>query len=156
MAEVIIIVAMTPDRLIGKNHQMPWHLAEDLQSFKQITSGHTVVMGRKTFASIGQPLPGRTNLVISRTVKSIAGCEVFADMESALQRGDELGEKTFVIGGSQIYQAALPLANCLYVSWVNGDFSGDTFFPDFSLDDWQVNTEEEFATFKLVQYQRNG
>ena len=156
MAEVIIIVAMTPDRLIGKNNQIPWHLAEDLQSFKQITSGHTIVMGRKTFASIGKPLPNRKNLVVSRTVSKIESCEVFANLESALQRGHELGEKTFIIGGSQIYREALPLADCLYISWIKGDFTGDTFFPDFSLDDWLINKEEEFAAFKLVRYQRKG
>ena len=156
MAEVIIIVAMTPHRLIGKNNQIPWHLSEDLQNFKQLTSGHTVVMGRKTFASIGKPLPNRNNLVVSRTVRKIEGCEVFANLESALQRGHELGEKIYIIGGSQVYQAALPLADCLYISWVEGDFNGDTFFPEFPLDDWQISTEEEFATFKLVRYQRKG
>ncbi|MCD6581241.1 MAG: dihydrofolate reductase [Desulfuromusa sp.] len=156
MAEVIIIVAMTPDRLIGKNNQIPWRLSEDLKSFKQITTGHTIVMGRKTFASIGKPLPNRNNLVVSRTSRKIEGCEVFADLESALQRGRELGEKTFIIGGGQIYQAALPLADSLYISWVDGDFTGDTFFPDFFLDDWQISKEEEFATFKLVRYQRKG
>ena len=156
MAEVIIIVAMTPDRLIGKNNQIPWHLAEDLQNFKQLTSGHTVVMGRKTLASIGKPLPNRNNLVVSRTVSKIEGCEVFTNLESALQRGHELGGKIFIIGGHQIYRAALSLADFLYISWVDGDFSGDTFFPDFCLDDWQINKEEEFATFKLVHYQRKG
>lgn len=156
MAEVIIIVAMTPDRLIGKNNQVPWHLAEDLKNFKKITSGHTIVLGRKTLASIGKPLPNRNNLVVSRTVSKIEGCEVFTDLESALQRGHELGEKIFIIGGSQIYQEALPLSGSLYISWVDGDFTGDTFFPEFSLDDWQVSKEDEFATFKLVHYQRKG
>lgn len=156
MAEVIIIVAMTPDRLIGKNNQIPWHLSEDLQNFKQITSGHTIVMGRKTFASIGKPLPDRNNLVVSRTVSKIEGCEVFIDLESALQRGRELGEKTFIIGGSQIYHEAMPLVDCLYISWVEGDFNGDSFFPEFCLDDWQISKEEEFTTFKLVCYQRKG
>jgi len=156
MAEVIIIVAMTPDRLIGKNNQIPWHLSEELQTFKQITTGHTIVMGRKTFTSIGQPLPDRNNLVVSRTGRKIEGCEVFTDLESALQRGAELGEKIFIIGGSQIYQTALPQADRLYISWVKGDFSGDTFFPEFCLDDWRISKEEEFATFKLVRYQRKG
>ncbi|MCK5913747.1 MAG: dihydrofolate reductase, partial [Desulfuromusa sp.] len=89
-------------------------------------------------------------------VSAIEGCEVFTDLESALQRGRQLGEKTFIIGGSQVYREALLLADCLYISWVNGDFSGDTFFPEFSLDDWQISKEEEFATFKLVRYQRKG
>ncbi len=123
-----IVVAMARNGVIGVDNRMPWHLPADLAHFKQLTLGHSIVMGRKTFESIGRPLPGRRNLVITRNATWQAnGCETFASLEAALKTCS--GEKeVFIIGGGAIYQAAMPLMERLYVTEIEGEFEGDTTF----------------------------
>jgi dihydrofolate reductase len=150
----IIIVAMTEKHLIGRKGAIPWRIPEELRLFKEITFGHTLIMGRRTFESIGGPLPGRCNIVVSSSLAPQPGIEVCRDLASALQVADRYGKQVFFIGGADIYRSSLPLADFLYVSWIKGDYEGDTFFPPFSEADWQVCSEKDYGSFRHVVYRR--
>jgi dihydrofolate reductase len=136
-----IIVAIAQNRAIGKNNQLLWHLPADLKHFKQITSGHTVIMGRKTYDSIGKPLPNRRNIVITRQTLQIFGCEVVQSLPDALALCNNEPE-VFIIGGARIYEQALPLTHRIYLTEVEQDFEGDAFFPALNLAEWTELTRE--------------
>ncbi len=138
MTLVSLIVAMGRNREIGKGNQLPWHLPADLAFFKRTTTGHTVIMGRKTFESIGRPLPNRRNIIISRNEDYVAeGCEVFTHVESALLACKDEHE-VFIIGGAQLYQHALPLADTLYITQVAVEIPhADAFFPPWHEALWE-------------------
>ena len=142
--QIILIAAFTDNRVLGKDNRLIWHLPEDLKNFKRLTSGHPVIMGRKTFESLGKPLPNRTNIVITRNADFQSdGCVVVNSLKNALQKAEEIGaEKTFVIGGGEIYAQALPIADLMYLTHVHTTLEGDTFFPEFSTEDW-VETERK-------------
>ncbi|NVD05645.1 type 3 dihydrofolate reductase [Vibrio sp. JPW-9-11-11] len=126
---ISMIAAMAQDRVIGKDNQMPWHLPADFAWFKRCTLGKPVVMGRKTYQSIGRPLPGRHNIVISRDRDlQIEGVTTVASIDEALQAAGEV-EEVMVIGGGTIYQACLPKADKLYVTYIDAQVDGDTQFP---------------------------
>lgn len=134
--KISLIVAMASNRVIGLNNQMPWHLSADLKKFKQITMGAPILMGRKTYESIGRPLPGRTNIIISRNPRySQPGCLVFNDIDQALESCGDVKE-AFVIGGSDFYKAMLPIADTLYLTQIHQEFNGDTFFPEIDPQHW--------------------
>ena len=138
------IVAMSENRVIGRNNQLPWHLPADLKHFKAITTGHPILMGRKTYESIGKPLPNRTNFVITRDASFQApGCIVVTSLEAALQQAAELQAKElFIIGGAQIYQQAMPIIQRLYLTIVHQQFEGDAFFPEFDAQkQWKLREE---------------
>ena len=135
--KISLIVAMASNRVIGLNNQMPWHLSADLKKFKQITMGSPILMGRKTYESIGRPLPGRTNIIISRNPDYRQdGCVVVNGIEAALKKGGENAEELFIIGGSDLYKAMLPIADTLYLTQINKAFDGDTFFSELAVQDW--------------------
>lgn len=146
MSRLSLIVAMTEARVIGVNNHLPWSIPEDLKRFKQITLGHPIVMGRKTFESIGRPLPKRTNIVITRDrAYRVEGGAVVHSFEEALEwaRKCEGADEVFVIGGSEIFKLALPLAWRIYLTEVRWPFEGDTFFPSLPEDDFkEVHTEK--------------
>ena len=142
--EISLIVAMASNRAIGKDNRMPWHLSADLKRFKQTTMGHPIIMGRKTFEAVGRPLPGRTNIIISRNSSfKPASCVVANSVEAAIQHGCSLDKEVFIIGGAAIYNATLPLANNLYITLINKDFEGDTFFPEIDYKEWAEVKREE-------------
>jgi len=149
-----IIVAMTNDRLIGAGGGLPWHLPGDLRLFKRLTSGGILIMGRKTHASIGRPLPGRHNIVLSRSLQELPGVQVCAGFQAALAVARRHHHPVFVIGGGEVYRQALPLAGELHISWIEGDFNGDCYFPPLELDDWQCLEETDFTGFRYVHYRR--
>ena len=125
------IAAMASNRVIGRDGQLPWHLPEDLKFFKKVTSGHPIVMGRTTFDSIGRPLPKRRNIVLSSRMEERDGVEVvrsIEDLDSLL--GDEAGE-IFVIGGTKVYQTLLPRCSVLYITFIEKEYEGDAWFPEF-------------------------
>jgi len=138
MDPLAIVVAMTEDRVIGKNGGLPWHLPEDLKHFREVTMGHAIIMGRKTHDSIGRALPGRENIVITRRVDArFEGCKVVDTIEGAIaaaRRGGD--EEPRVIGGSSIYALALPLCTRIFLSEVHQEVDGDTFFPEVDWADW--------------------
>ena len=136
------IVAMTPGRIIGRDNNLPWHFPEDLRFFKRTTRDHPVVMGRKTFESIGRPLPDRQNIVITRDSSwSAAGVEVIHSRED-LAEIELCDQRVFIIGGAEIYSLFLADLDELFVSWVYQSYEGDTTFPEF---------ENQFEGFTLLE-----
>jgi dihydrofolate reductase len=134
---VSIIAAVARNRVIGRDNAMPWHIPGELARFRELTMGHPIIMGRRTHQSIGRPLPGRRNIVISRDPAFVAaGCEVVSSLQAALTACSGAPE-VFVIGGAQIYAAALALADRLLLTEIQADFDGDTRFPDFDRASWR-------------------
>jgi dihydrofolate reductase len=134
---ISLIVAMSRNRVIGIDNRLPWHLPGDLKRFRSLTMGHAIIMGRRTWESIGRPLPGRRMLVVSRQPDyRVEGATVCASLEGALAacRGDD---EVFVIGGEQLFAAALPAADRIYLTVVEADFAGDTWMPDFDAAQWR-------------------
>jgi dihydrofolate reductase len=149
--KISLIVAMASNRAIGLNGRMPWHLSADLKHFKQVTMGSPVLMGRKTFEAIGRPLPGRENIIISRNADYQAeGCTVFHDLELALQYTGHC-QQVFIIGGATLYQAMLAQADYLYLTLIEREFAGDTFFPEIG-DNWQEIDREQVANDQAVDF----
>ena len=142
--KISMIAAMAHDRVIGKDNQMPWHMPADLAHFKRVTLGKPVLMGRKTFESIGRPLPGRRNLVISRNPDYQAdGIEVVGSVEAALALlADNEVAEVMVIGGGHLYAELLPKADCLYLTRIELMVEGDTRFPAFADEQWQCVERE--------------
>lgn len=157
---ISIIVAVARNGVIGDKNRLLWHIAEDLRHFKAITTGHPVVMGRKTYESLGRPLPNRTNVVVTRQRIGIPGCTVVHSLEEALTLfGPD--EEVFVIGGAQIYAEALPLADRFYLTRVERDYEGDTRFPAWDESAWRLAACETFACgaqypwpFRFETYER--
>ena len=138
---ISLIVAKSNNNVIGKNNQLIWHLPADLKHFKTITMGHTVVMGRKTYESMMKPLPGRTNVVITRQDNYHPERVIIKpSLEDALK--DLEGGEVFIIGGGEIFKQAMALANKLYITEIHANFEGDTFFPEINPDEW-VKTDIE-------------
>jgi len=140
---VSIIVAVADNGVIGRGGGLPWHLPADLKRFKRLTSGHHMVMGRRTWDSIGRrPLPGRPTIVVSRDPSFVAeGAQAARSVEEALELAAGADE-VFIAGGEAIYRAALPVADRIYLTRVHACFDGDTHFPAFDANDWQVVVEE--------------
>jgi len=133
---VSLITAMDRNRLIGSNNRLPWYLPADFAHFKSVTMGKPVIMGRKTFESIGRPLPGRTNIVLSRNPAiGFEGVECVSSFEQALALVPD-AEEVMVIGGSAIYEMLLPQANRMYFTYVDAEFEGDAWFPEFDKNQW--------------------
>ncbi len=149
-----IIAAMTKSRVIGKNNKLPWHIPEDLQNFKRITSGNTIIMGRKTYESIGRPLPNRNNIVISRDMPPTQGLEVCRSVQEALEKAKNYGKDIYIVGGSSIYEQTIPIADKMYLSYIKKDYDGDAFFPEFNEADWEIEKREQHEEFELVVYKR--
>ena len=149
--KLALIWAMARNRTIGRNNALPWYLPEDLKYFKRVTLGKPVIMGRKTWESIGRPLPGRTNIVISRDAGFQAeGMRVVQTLEQALALAEKIclidgADEAVVIGGAQIYALALPHADRLYLTQVHADVEGDAHFPPLDLAQWHEVRREDFA-----------
>ncbi|MCZ2722094.1 type 3 dihydrofolate reductase [Marinomonas sp. 15G1-11] len=146
-----LIVAMAENRVIGRNNALPWHLPNDLQYFKRVTMGKPIIMGRKTFESIGRPLPGRRNIVISRQKNlQFDGVDCVSSLEEAITLGENIAfveghEEVMVIGGAQIYQSILPMVDRLYITHVHSNVEGDAFFPHVSWSLFQEVAREDFS-----------
>lgn len=140
------IVAMSPDRIIGLNNQIPWYLSADLKYFKKITKGHHVLMGRKCFQSIGNPLPLRTNIIISRDPYFIvSNCLVAHSIEEGILLARNNGEKElFIIGGGEVYNQSKAYWNKLYLTLVDYHGNGDVFFPELDMNQWQLISRDDF------------
>ena len=152
MSFLTIIVATDQERGIGIRNTLPWHLPEDLTHFKHTTSGHPIIMGRKTFDSIGRPLPNRRNMVITRNLEwKHDGVEVFTSITHALQALND--SQAFIIGGAEIYAQALSLADQLIITEIDHTYSCDAFFPAIEPDQWQeVSREKHFSETKNLHY----
>lgn len=140
--KISLIVAFDENRLIGRDNGLPWHLPADLKHFKTLTMGHHMIMGRKTFESIGKPLPGRTSVIITRQTDYHAdGCIVTQNFTEAMMQCSGQ-EEIFIIGGAQIFECTLPLADTLYITQIHHTFEGDTFFPEIKSSEWEEISRE--------------
>jgi len=162
-----VIVAVAENGVVGADNSLPWHLPEDLKYFKKVTMGKPIVMGRKTFESIGKALPGRANIVVSRNPNfSAPGIELVQSLEEALELADQMArgdgeDELMVIGGAAIYQLAIPMADRLYLTEVHAEFSGDTYMPAVDWEQWIEVIRERHApensqspNYSFVVYER--
>ncbi|WP_306293553.1 dihydrofolate reductase [Paenibacillus sp. 32352] len=163
---ISFIVAMDEQRGIGVDNRLPWHLPADLAFFKRVTSGHTILMGRKTFESIGRPLPKRRNVILTRDRAFTAeGCEVVHSVEEALERygaASESGE-LFVIGGAEVFRLFMPYADKMYITEIAHRFEADTFLDELDLSGWTIVSREKGPRdeknpydYEFVIYERSG
>ncbi|OCA90846.1 dihydrofolate reductase [Bacillus sp. FJAT-27225] len=140
---ISFIWAMDENRVIGRDNKLPWYLPEDLKFFKRTTMGHPIAMGRKTFQSIGKPLPGRENIIITRNKEfTCEGCTVFYSMKDFLEYSKTKDEEIFVIGGAEIFRELFPYVDKLYLTLIHEQFEGDTFFPVFLPNEWELISRE--------------
>ena len=161
MAIISLIAAMDVNRVIGQDGRIPWHLPDDMKWFREQTLGKPVIMGRKTFESIGRPLPGRTNIILTRSADFHAeGVLVAHSLEQALDFASA-EEEVMIIGGSTIYELALPRADRLYMTYVENAGEGDAWFPEFDIERWRVIDSEQHAAdeknhsnYRFVTYQK--
>lgn len=149
-----LLVAAAENNVIGVGNQLPWHLPADLRRFKQITLGHPMVMGRKTFESIGRPLPERTSIVVTRQASwpAPAGVVVCHSVPEAVAAAQALDEQVFVVGGAEIYQQSLPLADRVLLTRVHVTLPGDAYFPDLPATQWQEVSREDFPADERHAY----
>jgi len=160
---ISMIVAMAENRAIGKDNDLLWHLPDDFKHFKSVTMGKPILMGRKTYESIGKPLPGRENIVITRDKNfSADGTTLVNSIPDALEASEQYDE-VMVIGGASFYEQMLPVANRLYITVVQATFAADAFFPDINLDEWDVIEQSEHAAdekhayaFSFITYQKKS
>ena len=158
---ISILVAMAANRTIGINNTLPWRCPEDLRHFRALTMGHHIIMGRKTYESIGKPLPGRTTVVVTRNRElEIEGCIIAHSLQEAIGAcaGDE---EVFIVGGAELYAQALPIADVLYITEILAEVQGDAFFPEFDRNQWSAAAREEHRQetphpleFHFVTYRR--
>jgi dihydrofolate reductase len=152
---ISIIAALSSNNVIGRDNQLPWHLGTDLKRFKQLTMGHHLIMGRKTFESVGKPLPGRINVVITREPGySAEGITVVHSLEEGIRLAVEAGdEEPFIGGGAQIFEQSMHRADRMYLTRVHAELEGDTFFPDFDdVSEWQLTDSEHFDADEKNDY----
>lgn len=151
---VSLLLAASENNVIGKDNQLPWHLPDDLKYFKNLTWGLPILMGRKTFDSIGKPLPGRKSIVITRDRDwHHDGVEVVHSIEEAIKKAKELGAKEiFVIGGAEIFKSSLPFANRIYLTRIHYVFEGDVFFPEVDAERWDCTSERFCAADEKNAY----
>ncbi|MDR2219131.1 MAG: dihydrofolate reductase [Methylobacillus sp.] len=154
-----IISAVADNRAIGLDNNLPWHLPEDLKHFRRLTMGHHIIMGRKTYESLARLLPGRTTVIVTRQPDyRVEGAIIVRSLQEALAScGDD--KEVFVIGGAEIYQAALPLAGRLYLTEVRGEFPADAFFPEYDKTAWRETSREQHVSenglaYSFVVYER--
>ena len=157
---VKIIVATSKNKVIGDSNSLIWHLPADLKRFKELTTGNSIVMGRKTYESIGRPLPNRRNIIITRDIKyDVEGCEVVNSLEEALMI---CNNNCFIIGGGEIYKQSMSIADQIYLTLVHEDFEGDTEFPEIG-SEWKMVTSQDFEPdeknkhkYSFIEYMKFG
>ncbi|MCZ6882398.1 MAG: dihydrofolate reductase [Gammaproteobacteria bacterium] len=148
-----LVSAMDSNRLIGKDNALPWHLPADLAFFKRTTMGKPIIMGRKTFASIGKALPGRQNIVVTRNPEYDApGCDIAPSLEQATRLAGNADE-VMLIGGASLYEQAIDSADCIYLTLIHHVFSGDTWFPEINTEQWNLVSRKDFEADGKNPYQ---
>ena len=149
---ISLIAAMDKNRVIGKGGKLPWNLPADMKYFKDKTLGKPVIMGRKTYESVGKPLPNRTNIIVTHDQDyKTEGCIVVHSVDEALKAAEN-AEEVMVIGGSQIYKEFLPKANKLYLTIIDAEIEGDTYFPEYKIEEWKETSYEEHERDAENQY----
>lgn len=152
MTPLSLIVAFANNRVIGLNNTLPWHLPEDLKRFRALTTGHHIIMGRKTFESLGRLLPGRTTVIVTRNKDyKVEGALIAHSLQASLLlvSGDD---EPFIIGGAELYKDGLKLATKLYITEVHAEFAGDAFFPEIDLSHWKISEKKDHASANGLKY----
>ena len=149
---ISIIVAVAENNVIGKDNDLIWKLPRDMKHFKETTTGHYIIMGRKTFESNGRPLPNRTNVIITRDKNYKAeGCVVVHSLEDAIKEAKDDPE-AFIIGGGVVYKMAIPLVDRIYLTRIHHSFEGDTYFPEINMEEWNITDQREFEPDEKNKY----
>lgn len=159
MKQIEIVTAMTKDRVIGANGKLPWDIHEEMLHFVRLTKGATVIMGKNTWMSLDdkhRPLPGRINIVVSTTLEPQEGMEVYKTVNEAVASAQKHGRDIYCIGGAKLYESMLPLAGVLHISWIKGDYSGDTYFPEINFKKWEEAEREDSSEFIYIKYLRKN
>ncbi|MFV1921499.1 MAG: dihydrofolate reductase [Methylotenera sp.] len=152
MSQFSIIVAVATNNVIGLNNTLPWHLPEDLKRFKALTMGHHIIMGRKTYESLGRLLPGRTTVIVTRNQKyAVDGAIVVHSLEEAI-KVSKLDDEVFLIGGAELYALGLSYANRLYITEVHAEYAGDAYFPAIDYSNWRESSREQHVSINNLQY----
>ena len=153
---IILIAAMTKGKhVIGKNNKLPWSIPEELEKFRGFTKGNTVIMGRRTFESVGsKPLPNRNNIVVSASLQPQKSVEVARTIKEAIEKAKSYVKDIYIIGGAKIYEQSFQYADKMYISYIKEEYDGDTFFPEFSEADWEIERKEDYKDFEFVVYRR--
>ena len=161
--KINLIVAMTDAGIIGRGNELPWHIPEDLKHFKKTTMSNIILMGRKTFESIGKPLPGRKNFILTSDPESIPenmrnneNVFIFSSFKDAQDAASSMPENLYIIGGASVYNATLKYADRLYISKVKKLYEGDVFFPEYDRSEWGLTSSEDFPDFTLEIYDRKS
>lgn len=160
--EIVVVAAVAENGVIGRDGELPWHYSEDLQHFKETTMGHPVIMGRRTFEGIvtdlGEPLPGRTNVVLTSQDRAVpTGALRAASIEAALDVARDTGsDVAYVVGGATVYEQFLDRADRLVLTEVHEDHDGDTYFPDIEWDHWAESARDDRGELSFVEYERQG
>ncbi len=157
-----IVVAKASNNVIGAKNDLIWHLPNDLKHFKSLTSGHPIIMGRKTFESLGRPLPNRTNIVVTRDQNwNAEDIEITSSLVKAIETAKKIDEDVYIIGGGNIYKQAMEFTDVLYITEVHHEFDGDTYFPEIDSEEWEEVEREDFKkdekhpyAYSFVTYRR--
>ncbi|MCY3683867.1 MAG: dihydrofolate reductase [Gemmatimonadetes bacterium] len=152
-----IIAAMDKNRVIGRDNQMPWHISEESKHFRRTTTGHVLLVGRKTYQSWGgKPLPDRLHVIVSRTLPDTKGVDVCRSLEEAIEKARSYDREVFICGGGEIYRALLSKADQMILSYIDGEYAGDEYFPEFDENEWTISKKEPHDQFTVVYYERKS
>jgi dihydrofolate reductase len=150
-----IIAALDQNRIVGNKNRMPWHISEDFKHFKSTTLNHPIIMGRKTFESIGsKPLPKRPHVIVSRTMPESSQVDVSRSLEDAIDKAKTYADEVFICGGVEIYKQAIPLSDHMILSHIDGEHEGDAYFPEFDETEWHILKKDVRTGFTIVYYER--
>ena len=153
--KTIIISGMTKDKIIGKGINLPWHIPSDLENFKKLTDGNTVIMGLATFQSLNnKPLPNRNNIILSFDKMEVEGADVCFSIDEGWEKSKTYGKDIFIMGGASIYKQFLDKADYMYLSHIKKDYEGDVYFPDWNDEDWEIESRKDMGEFEFVVYKR--
>ena len=153
---IIIIAAMTKEKhVIGKENKLPWNIPEELEKFRGFTKNNTVIMGRKTFESVGsKPLPKRKNIIVSSSLQPQNGIEIARTIQEAIEKAKKYGKDIYIIGGAEIYRQSFKHADKMYLSFIKKEYDGDTIFPQWNEKEWEIKSKEDYKEFEFVVYDR--
>ena len=151
---MIIIAAMGRNRVIGSGERLPWDVPQEYAQFLEFIAGQTVIIGRRSWQIFGPDLTSAHNIVVSRSARQIEGATVAGSLEVALEVARGLGKRTFCAGGASIYAQAIPLARCMFLSYIKGEFLGDAYFPEFDESEWAAVDRKDHPSFDFVVYER--
>ncbi|MGD0331043.1 MAG: dihydrofolate reductase [Nitrososphaeria archaeon] len=151
---ISLVAAMTRSKVIGNDDKLPWHIPKEMQRYKKLVAGGTVILGRKTFESM-KNIPGKHAILISRSIESVKGAEVCKSISEALKKARSYADAdVFIIGGASIFEHTIGIADRMYLSYIKKEYAGNKFFPSFDLSEWELESREDFPEFEYVVYSR--